>query len=97
GNAILVAHELARLFHVPIDVVGFGAAPSRLSPARRPRGDGNVICLLDDGRQTPARISSADARHHIHVLGPTGVGKSTLLLNLALDDIEAGRGVAVVD
>src|SRR5205807_1237435 len=60
-------------------------------------GDGNVICLLEDARQTPARISPADARHHIHVLGPTGVGKSTLLLNLALDDIEAGRGVAVVD
>jgi hypothetical protein len=97
GNTILVADELAGLFHLPVDIGGFGAAPTRLSPARRPSGDGNVICLLEDGRQTPARISSADARHHIHVLGPTGVGKSTLLLNLALDDIEAGRGVAVVD
>ncbi|MHB8688118.1 MAG: type IV secretory system conjugative DNA transfer family protein [Candidatus Dormibacteraceae bacterium] len=97
GNMILVADELAGLFHLPVDIAGFGAAPTRLSPARRPSGDGKVICLLEDGRQTPVRISSADARHHIHVLGPTGVGKSTLLLNLALDDIEAGRGVAVVD
>src|SRR5712664_4567636 len=80
-------------------VSGLGAASTRLSQneARRPSGDGNVICLLEDGRQTPARISAGDARHHIHVLGPPGVGKSTLLLNLALDDIEAGRGVAVVD
>lgn len=97
GNMILVADELANVFHLPIDIAGFGSAPTHLSPARRPGGDGNVICLLEDGRQTPARISSADARHHIHVLGPTGVGKSTLLLNLAIDDIEAGRGVAVVD
>src|SRR5258708_18081209 len=28
-------------------------------------------------------------------MGPIGVGKSTLLINLALEDIEAGRGVAV--
>ena len=97
GSMTLVADELASLFHLPVDIAGFGAAPTRLSPARRPSGDGKVICLLEDGRQTPVRISSADARHHIHVLGPTGAGKSTLLLNLALDDIEAGRGVAVVD
>src|SRR6202049_1346509 len=94
---ILVADELANIFHLPIDIAGFESAPTHLSPARRPSGDGNVICLLEDARHTPARISAGDARHHIHVLGPTGVGKSTLLLNLALDDIEAGRGVAVVD
>src|SRR5207247_1189379 len=87
GHMILVADELANVFHLPIDIAGFGSAPTHLSPARRPSGDGNVICLLEDGRQTPARISPADARHHIHVLGPTGVGKSTLLLNLATDDI----------
>ena len=97
GNMILVADELAGLFHLPVDIAGFGAAPTRLAPARRPSGDGSIICLLEDGRQTPARMSAGDARHHIHVLGPTGVGKSTLLLNLALDDIDAGRGVAVVD
>jgi hypothetical protein len=97
GHMILVADELANVFHLPIDIAGFESAPTHLSPARRPSGDGNVICLLEDGRHTPARISAGDARHHIHVLGPTGVGKSTLLLNLALDDIEAGRGIAVVD
>ena len=94
---ILVADELASLFHLPVDIAGFGAAPTRLSPARRPSGDGNIICLLEDSRQTPIRISPADALHHMDVVGPTGVGKSTLLLNLALGDIEAGRGIAVVD
>jgi Type IV secretion-system coupling protein DNA-binding domain len=37
------------------------------------------------------------ALHHLHVLGPTGTGKSTLLANLILQDIAAGRGVVVVE
>ncbi|HZM74826.1 MAG TPA: hypothetical protein VFC19_03820 [Candidatus Limnocylindrales bacterium] len=39
----------------------------------------------------------ADARHHLHVLGPTGTGKSTLLLNYTMAEVWAGRGVAVFD
>lgn len=42
-------------------------------------------------------LSPADARHHLHVPGPTGTGKSTLLLNLAIADARAGRGLAVFD
>ena len=38
-----------------------------------------------------------DARHHLHVLGPTGTGKSTLLLNYTMAEVAAGRGVAVFD
>lgn len=97
GQMTLVGDELAGLFHLPSDVAGFDSAPTRLAPARRPAGEGKIVCLLEDGRDTPATVSPLDARHHLHVLGPTGAGKSTLLLNLALDDIEAGRGVGVVD
>ncbi|MFI0420080.1 type IV secretory system conjugative DNA transfer family protein [Spongiactinospora sp. 9N601] len=38
-----------------------------------------------------------DGRHHVHVLGCTGVGKSTLLANMVLADAEAGRGALVID
>ena len=38
-----------------------------------------------------------DARYHLHVMGATGSGKSTLLTNLVLGDVEAGRGVVVID
>ena len=97
GASILTAEELAGLFHLPADVAGFESAPVRLGLARRPQSSGKVICLTEDGSATPVAISAADSRQHIHVLGPTGTGKSTLLLNLALDDIRAGRGVAVID
>src|SRR5262249_33562647 len=34
---------------------------------------------------------------HTYVIGATGTGKSTLLLNLIRQDIEAGRGVGLLD
>jgi hypothetical protein len=38
-----------------------------------------------------------DRRRHIYVVGKTGVGKSTLLENMIIADIRAGKGVGVVD
>ncbi len=42
-------------------------------------------------------IKPADRLHHIYCLGKTGTGKSTLLINMALDDIYKGHGVCVID
>ena len=38
-----------------------------------------------------------DAVYHTHLLGPTGVGKSTVLLSLALADAAEGRGLLLLD
>ncbi len=38
-----------------------------------------------------------DARQHLHVLGPTGVGKSTLIAQLVLADFRERRGAVVID
>jgi hypothetical protein len=45
----------------------------------------------------PVGLSIPDSRQHLHLLGATGTGKSTAMLNLAVADIAAGRGVAVLD
>ncbi|MBX3063565.1 MAG: type IV secretion system DNA-binding domain-containing protein [Anaerolineae bacterium] len=47
----------------------------------------------------PLRITqdASDRRRHTYICGKTGVGKSTLLLNLALQDIADGHGVCVID
>src|SRR6266508_611847 len=42
-------------------------------------------------------LAVPDARHHVHIPGPTGTGKTTLLINLVCADARAGRGVAVFD
>lgn len=42
-------------------------------------------------------IKNKDRFQHMYIIGQTGTGKSTLLKNLAIQDIEDGRGLAVVD
>ncbi len=42
-------------------------------------------------------ILPKDRLQHIYCLGKTGVGKSTLLQNMALDDIYKGYGVCIID
>lgn len=49
------------------------------------------------GGTTEIRLGEVDRFRHTYVLGQTGTGKSTLLENLIAQDIEAGRGVAVID
>jgi len=49
------------------------------------------------GDERSLALNPKDALQHLHVLGPTGVGKSTLLLNLIMQDIGAGREVIMVD
>lgn len=42
-------------------------------------------------------IKRKDRRQHVYVLGKSGTGKSVLLSNLILQDIQNGEGVCVVD
>ncbi len=42
-------------------------------------------------------ITQADRLHHTYIIGQTGTGKSTLLGNLVHQDIEAGRGLCLID
>jgi hypothetical protein len=45
----------------------------------------------------PFGVSAEDRRQHVYVIGKTGTGKSTLLRNLILQDLYAGRGVGLID
>lgn len=45
----------------------------------------------------PFGIHEHDRLHHLYMIGQTGTGKSTLLLNLALQDARAGRGLCLID
>jgi len=42
-------------------------------------------------------IKKDDRRRHMYLIGKTGMGKSTILENMIIEDIRAGHGVAVVD
>lgn len=65
-------------------------------PANVPKR-GRVLGISPLNHERAAALSVNDSLRHLHVIGPTGVGKSTLMASLALQDIETGRGVVVID
>lgn len=77
---------------VPRDSSRTLASDPRVRSSRRALGRASV-----PGDDSPVGLSIEDARHHLHVLGPTGVGKSTLLLHLIAQDMAAGRSVVVIE
>jgi hypothetical protein len=48
-------------------------------------------------KSIPFGIKDKDRLNHIYVIGKTGTGKSTMLLNMAISDIQRGNGIAVID
>jgi hypothetical protein len=48
-------------------------------------------------RSTVFGIKKEDRRRHVYIIGKTGTGKTTLIANMAINDIRNGEGIAVVD
>lgn len=69
-----------------------------LAPSGRIPAKGRVIAeATAPGSQRPLTLSPHDALRHLHLMAPTGAGKSTLMLNLISQDMADGRGVVVID
>lgn len=49
------------------------------------------------GKRIPFGIKAKDRSRHMYVIGKTGMGKSTLLENMAIQDIRNGEGLAFID
>ncbi|MET9629065.1 DUF87 domain-containing protein [Lentzea sp. NPDC006480] len=100
---LLSVPELAAIAHLPIDDAAPGLQRAGAKAVPPPPGiatAGDQIKLLgrsDSGHPRPVGLHVADARHHLHILGATGSGKSELMARLILADAEAGRGVVVID
>ena len=86
------------------------AFPTGTSARRAPRcALGNLFVMDDEhaisyfgttnGRvpHNTFGIRQADRLFHLYAIGRTGAGKSTLMETLALQDIRAGRGCALID
>lgn len=100
---LLAVDELACLAHLPSDEAtpGLHRAGAKASPPppgiAHPGPDTKPLGLADAGPRRPVALRVCDARHHLHILGATGAGKSELMARLILADAHAGRGVVVVD
>ncbi|MBX4190184.1 type IV secretion system DNA-binding domain-containing protein [Candidatus Parcubacteria bacterium] len=61
--------------------------------------DNHIVVLGETDSRTKVRfgIKTDDRRRHMYVVGSTGMGKSEFLKNMAIQDIEEGRGLAFLD
>ncbi|MGH2911017.1 MAG: type IV secretory system conjugative DNA transfer family protein [Solirubrobacteraceae bacterium] len=77
--------------------VAVGAARELLVPRSGPTSGRRLFMGRDAGGERPVALSADGARHHMAVVGPAGVGKSVLLANCVLSNIEQGFAGLVID
>lgn len=95
--------ELAGLVHFPSGEAGVSpqykqtharssAAPLNLPPA------GTLLGINTyRGVETKVYVTPEDRLRHLYIIGQTGTGKTTLMKNMLIQDIEDGNGVCMID
>lgn len=103
SGMLLSAQELSGLVHPPCESLHHPKL-LRHDPKEQPLpehlslGHGTVLGLHTFRNQQQALVWPDEFRNrHAYILGATRMGKSTLLLNLLAQDMEAGRGLCLID
>ncbi|MGQ9469549.1 MAG: helicase HerA domain-containing protein [Nitrososphaerales archaeon] len=100
---LLSNEELATLFHLPVKIkdqrIGYITKPRLPLPAIARKGNGITIGFLRHYRKgiEHARISLADLTRHVYIIGSSGTGKTSLLVNMIAQAQEKGYCVHVID
>lgn len=99
---ILNSEELASLYHFPNALVQtpgirWLAAKSQQIPVNLPKEGIKFAKASFRGEEEDVKITDYDKMRHVYVIGQTGTGKTVLLKNMIMSDIEAGNGVCYVD
>ncbi len=99
---ILNTEELATLYHFPLastetpNIKWLGARAAA-APVNIPKEGIQLGLNYYRGEEVPIRMKDDDRRRHVYIIGKSGTGKSILLQNMIVQDIKAGKGVAVID
>lgn len=99
---VLNIEELASIFHLPTkssDVPNINWLKTKEAPPPETLPKEGLILgdsVFRDTKKT-IRLTDDDRRRHLYIIGQTGTGKSTLITNLAVQDMKNGKGVCVVD
>ena len=99
---LLNLQELASLVHLPSESIAsdrLRRIKTRTRPAKEVAAKGSIVLgnNVHRGQTRTARLPEDLRRRHCYLAGASGTGKSTLLLNMIMQDVSAGRGVGVLD
>jgi hypothetical protein len=102
SGMILNADELVSLVHLPSASVQAEklVRDARKSKAAPALAQGNDLVIGENahkGRTVEVSLNASQRLRHTYVIGASGTGKSTLLLNMIAQEIEHGNGVGVFD
>jgi hypothetical protein len=103
---VLSASEVASLYHFPIN--GTSRTDNLVTSLSRTlaapislKQDKKLDVILGQnehhGISTPIGLTDAERERHIYIIGGTGNGKTTMLQYAIVQDMQNGKGVAVVD
>lgn len=99
---VLNATEMASLWHLPISTtetpnIRWLASRKAPPPPNLPK-DGILLgTAMYRGEKKLIRIKVDDRRRHVYIIGQTGSGKTEIMKFMALQDIQNGDGVGVID
>lgn len=99
----LSTKELATLFHFPGD--GLSSAPqfkqshANTAPAPNEIPLSGTLLGINKHRNVEKKIfiTDEDRLRHFYIIGQTGTGKTTLMKNMIVQDIQRGDGVCMID
>ncbi|MBI1769654.1 MAG: type IV secretion system DNA-binding domain-containing protein [Bacteroidetes bacterium] len=102
SGMLLNSRELASLVHPPSGSIQSAKVLRYFRKTRPapPSAQGHSHLLGENihrGETTKVSIETRQRLNHMHIIGATGTGKSTLLHNLIVQDIEQGHGLSVID
>ncbi|NCN99964.1 TraM recognition domain-containing protein [Candidatus Falkowbacteria bacterium] len=102
ASFLLNSEELASLFHFPLRTtetpnILWLTAKTAPAPAEVPDEGISLGKNTYRGVHKEIRMKRADRRRHSYIIGKSGTGKSVLLANMAIQDIQNGEGVCVID
>ena len=102
NRSILNTEELSSIYHLPTKFtetpnINWLLAKDAPPPPDLPK-EGILLGKSSyRGEEMQIRIQDDDRRRHTYVIGQTGTGKSVFLSNMIIQDIQAGKGLCVVD
>ena len=99
---ILNTEELASVWHLPtsgtdIPKLKWVKSKEATPPTILPESGVLIGESVFRGESKPVYVTDEDRRRHIYLIGQTGTGKSTLLVNMVASDIKEGKGLAIID